>query len=138
MLLGHELRAMLAQRRVCEILDWHTGRDPSAADLRRIDVHRTADTAQVVRGRVVDPRNRLSVAKMKQHLGVRDANERVPFRVTVAGYCPEGVKAVGRQRVVVPTSCAVVAWEDLETVVERLRAGARQPAMDDLDPAPWG
>jgi hypothetical protein len=124
---------------VCEILDWRTASDPSAADLRRIDVHRTADTVQLVRDRVVDPRNRLSVAKMKQHLGVRDAKERAPFRVTIAGYCPEGVKAVGRRRVVVPTSGAnVVAWEALETIAERLRSGARQPAMDDLDPAPWG
>jgi len=124
---------------VCEILDWHTASDPSAADLRRIDVHRTTDTVQLVRDRVVDPRNRLSVAKMKQHLGVRDANERAPFRVTLAGYCPAGVSLVGRRRVVVPTSGSnIVAWKDLETVVERLRAGAGRPAMDDIDPAPWG
>jgi hypothetical protein len=124
---------------VCEILDWHEERDPSPADLRRVDVHRTADTVTSVRARVVDPSNRLSVTKMKKHLGVRDATERAPFRVTLAGYRPEGVSVVGRRRVSVPSSGAnVVAWEDLEKVVERLRAGAGQPAMDNLDPAPWG
>lgn len=76
---------------VCEIVDWHKETDPSPSDLRHIDVHRTADTVHVVRRRVVDPRDRPSVAKMKQHLGVRDANERAPFRVTLVGYRPEGV-----------------------------------------------
>jgi hypothetical protein len=124
---------------VCEILDCHKGSDPSSAELHHIDVHRTADTVHIVRGRVVDPKNRLSVTKMKQHLGVRDPNERTPFRVTLAGFCPDGLSVVGRRRVVVPTSGSnVVAWTDLETLVQRLRAGAGQPAMDDIDPAPWG
>ena len=113
--------------------------DPSRATLRHVDVHRTADTVQVVRGRVVDPRNRLSVTKMKQHLGVRDANERAPFRLTLVGYCPEDVSVGGHRRVVVPTSSSnAVEWKDLETVVKRLIAGTGQPAMDDIDPAPWG
>lgn len=124
---------------VCEILDWHKDVDPSPPALRHLDVHRTADTVESVRARVVDPRNRISVAKMKQHLGVRDASDRAPFRVTLAGYCPEGVSVVGRRRVVVPTSSSnVVEWKDLKTVVERLLAGALQPVMDDIDPAPWG
>jgi hypothetical protein len=124
---------------VCEILDWHKASDPWPAEMRHVDVHRTADTVQVVRGRVVDPRNRLSVPRMKQHLGVRGVNERAPFRVTLAGDFPAGVAVVGRRSVVVPTSGSnIVAWKDLETVVARLLASAGQPAMDDIDPAPWG
>jgi len=124
---------------VCEVLEWHKETDPSPAALREVDVHRTPETVQVVRGRVVDPKNRLSIAKMKQHLGVRDENERVPFRVTLVGFCPADVSVVGRRRVVVPTSGSNAAeWKDLEAVVERLVNGAGQPAMDDVDPAPWG
>ena len=62
--------------------------DPSTETLRGLDAHRTADTVSVVRARVIDPRNRQSIAKMKRHLGVRDVNERAPFRVTLLGYCP--------------------------------------------------
>jgi hypothetical protein len=124
---------------VCEILDWHKGSDPSPTALRQVDVHRTPDTVPVVRRRVVDPRNRLSVAKMKEHLGVRDENERAPFRLTLVGYCPEDVSVVGRRRVVVPSSGSnAVEWKDLGAVVERLTNGAGQPAMNDVDPAPWG
>ena len=51
---------------VCEVLDWHTNREPSPSELRRMDMHRTADTVSSVRARVVDPRNRQSVAKMRR------------------------------------------------------------------------
>jgi hypothetical protein len=105
---------------VCEVLDWHREDDPSPEKLRGLDTHRTADTVSLVRERVVDPRNRQSVAKMKRHLGVRDVDERAPFRVTVLGYCPDGVTVVARRKVVVPTSSSnVVEWTDLGTVVSR-------------------
>jgi hypothetical protein len=106
---------------VCEILDWHRQSDPSPADLRDADVHRTADTVQVVRSRVVDPRNRLSVANMKRHLGVRDPNERAPVRVCLVGICPYGVAVVGQRRVVVPTSGSnAIEWKHLGKLVEGL------------------
>ena len=106
---------------VCEVLDWHTNREPSPSELRRIDTHRTTDTVSNVRARVVNPRNRQSVAKMRRHLGVRSIDERAPFRVTLLGYPPAGVKVVGRRRVVVPASGAnAVEWTDLGTVVNRL------------------
>jgi len=124
---------------VCEVLDWHDRADPSPENLLRLDTHRTADTVNIVRARVVDPRNRQSIAKMKGHLGVRDANERAPFRMTLVGYCPEGATVVGRRRVIVPTSGSnVVEWSDLETVVSRLIEGGGKVAMYDIDPAPWG
>jgi hypothetical protein len=106
---------------VCEILDWHRQNDPSPADLRDADVHRTADTVQVVRSRVVDPRNRHSVANMKRHLGVRDPNERAPVRVCLVGICPDGVAVVGQRRVVVPTSGSnAIEWKHLGKIVEGL------------------
>ena len=106
---------------VCEVLDWHDSRDPAPDILRTLDVHRTTDTVSLVRARVVDPRNRKSIARMKQHLGVRGVDERVPFRMTLLGYAPTGIEVVGRRRVVAPTSGSnVYEWEDLSTVVNRL------------------
>jgi hypothetical protein len=106
---------------LCEVLDWHQQIDPSPTILRGLDTHRTDDTVTLVRARVVDPRNRQSVAKMKRHLGVRDIDERAPFRVTLLGHCPTDTTVVGRRRVTVPSSSSnVVAWSDLETVVSRL------------------
>jgi hypothetical protein len=125
---------------VCEVLAWHERADPVHAALRSLDVHRTDDTVDIVRARVVDPRNRKSIAKMKQHLGVRQIDERVPFRITLLGYAPSGITIVGRRRVAVPTSGSNVAdWNDLGTVVDRLVGSddCRVP-MDDVDPAPWG
>jgi hypothetical protein len=110
---------------VCEVLDWHTDREPSLAELRSIDTHRTADTVISVRARVVDPRNRQSIAKMKRHLGVQTADERAPFRMTLLGYPPAGTKVAGRRRVVVPASGAnAVEWTELGTVVKRLVEGS--------------
>jgi hypothetical protein len=108
---------------VCEVLDWHGSSDPTETP-GALDVHRTTDTVSIVRARVVDPRNRKSIAKMKQHLGVQDVDERVPFRVTLLGYAPSSVEVVGRRRVVVPTSASnVVGWDELGTVVNRLVGG---------------
>lgn len=124
---------------VCEVLVWHRQEDPPPAVLRRLDTHRTDDTVEIVRGRVVDTKNRLSVAAMKRHLGVRHANERVPFRVTVVGFCPSGITVVGRRRVTAPASGSnAVEWRELETVVGRLVGGKGRVVMDDLDPTPWG
>lgn len=124
---------------VCEVLDWHANREPSLAELRRIDTYRTADTVISVRARVVDPRNRQSIAKMKRHLGVRSADERAPFRMTLVGYPPTGTTVAGRRRVLVPASGAnAVEWAELGTVVKRLVKGSARIAVDDVDPRPWG
>jgi hypothetical protein len=124
---------------MCEVLDWQSNRDPSASELRRIDTHRTADTVSSVRARVVDPRNRQSIAKMRRHLGVRTGDERAPFRVTLLGYPPPGVKVVGRRRVVVPASSTnAVEWTDVGGVVNRLVHGSGAIAMGDVAPAPSG
>jgi hypothetical protein len=124
---------------VCEVLDWHQKADPSPTILRGLDTHRTGDTVSIVRARIVDPRNRQSVAKMKRHLGVRNVDERAPFRVTLLGFCPTNATVVGRRRVTVPVSSSnVVEWTDLETVLSRLVEGGGPVAMDDVDRAPWG
>jgi hypothetical protein len=108
---------------VCEVLDWHAPADPSRSELRRLDTHRTADTVSSVRARVVDVRNRQSIAGMKRHLGVRNVDERAPFRVTLLGYPPAGTKVVGRRRVTVPASGAnAVQWNELGVVVDRLQS----------------
>jgi hypothetical protein len=124
---------------VCEVLDWHATSDPPTETLRALDVHRTTDTVRIVLSRIVDPRNRKSVAAMKQHLGVRDVDERVPFRVSLLGYAPSGIQVVGRRRVVVPTSeTNVVEWDELGTVVSRLVGDRGRIAMDDVDQSPSG
>jgi hypothetical protein len=106
---------------VCEVLAWQGTETPSPAALREIDVHRTADTVSIVRARVVDARNRKSIAEMKRHLGVRSVDERVPFRVTLVGFAPKGVTTVGRRRVSAPESGTNVAdWADLGGLVGRL------------------
>jgi hypothetical protein len=91
---------------MCEVLCWQEAADPAAEVLRGLDTYRTADTVTSVRARVVDPRNRLSVARMKQHLGVHDVTEPAPFRVTLVGEAPPGTTVVGCRRVVVPSSGA--------------------------------
>lgn len=95
--------------------------EKSSRSRRHLDMNAETAVALARVAGIVDPRNRQSIAKMKRHLGVRHADERAPFRVTLLGYCPAGATVFGRRRVIVPTSGPnVVAWTDIETVVSRL------------------
>ncbi len=76
---------------------------------------------------------------MMRHLGVRNVDERAPFRLTLVGYPPSGTRVVGRRRILAPASGVnALGWTDLGTAVSRLLEGSGRIAMDDLDPAPWG
>jgi hypothetical protein len=112
---------------IFEVLDWPGPRDPSPSELRGLDVHRTSDTIEAIRARVVDPGSRMSIATLRQKLGVRGVTERVPFRLTLCGAFPSGsTRAVGRRRVVALTDYAnFTTWDRLGAQLAELRGGVR-------------
>jgi hypothetical protein len=80
----------------------------------RGEVGRTADTLRRVRARIVDPGSLPSLAKHRRQFGVRDLDERIPYRVRLLGRAPSGVQVVGRQKILPATAYdANISWSEL-------------------------
>jgi hypothetical protein len=115
---------------MCEVLEWPGPNDPTPAELRSADVHRTAETINSIRARVVDPGSRKSIAELRRKLGVRGPDERIPQRLTMIGtWPPSAAVVVGRRPVVTPTdSASYTSWETLGERLASLRGEVR-PAV---------
>ncbi len=104
---------------VVDIGGWNTDPETLCAVVdERGEVGRTAETLRRVRARIVDPGSLPSLAKHRRQFGVRDLDERIPYRVRLRGHAPSGVQVVGRQRIQPATAHdAIISWAELGSAV---------------------